>query len=48
MRLKRAEALVVLGKVKALGWLTEKVSPEINGGERSAAVRTVLAKVGKN
>jgi proteasome component ECM29 len=47
MRVKRAEALVAVGKLKGCGWVAEKVKPEVEGGERSALVRGVLAKVGK-
>ncbi|KAF2109064.1 major component of the proteasome [Lophiotrema nucula] len=47
MRAKRAEALVVIGKVKSCGWVGEKVKPEAEGTERSATVRAILAKVGK-
>lgn len=47
MRMKRAEALVAVGKVKECEWVVEKVRPEFEGGERSAFVRGVLGKVGK-
>lgn len=47
MRMKRADALVAVGKSKDCGWVAEKVRPEVEGGERSAFVRGVLAKVGK-
>ena len=47
MRLKRAEALVAVTKVKGCEWVVEKVKPEVEGGERSAVVRGVLSKVGK-
>ncbi|KAF2015929.1 ARM repeat-containing protein [Aaosphaeria arxii CBS 175.79] len=46
MRLKRAEALVAIAKVKQCAWVVEKLKPEVGGGERSAAVRNVLAKAG--
>jgi proteasome component ECM29 len=48
MRMKRAEALVVIGKVKGCEWVVEKVRSEVEGGERSAVVRGVLGKVGKS
>lgn len=47
MRMKRAEALVAVGKAKEYGWVIERVKPEVEGAERSAGVRAVLAKVGK-
>ncbi|KAL1595663.1 proteasome component M29 [Paraconiothyrium brasiliense] len=47
MRMKRAEALVIVAKVGGCGWVGGKVKPEVGGGERSAVVRGVLAKVGK-
>ncbi|KAF2265666.1 major component of the proteasome [Lojkania enalia] len=47
MRLKRAEALLVVGKSKDCVWVAERVTPEVEGAERSAVVRGVLAKVGK-
>lgn len=47
MRMKRAEALVVIAKVTGCEWVSEKVKPEVEGGERSPVVRGVLAKVGK-
>ena len=48
MRMKRADALVAVGKIKDCGWILEKVKSEVEGGERSAVVRSVLAKVGKS
>jgi proteasome component ECM29 len=47
MRMKRAEALVVVGKASGSGWVAEKVKAEVDGGERSPVVRAVLAKIGK-
>lgn len=47
MRMKRAEALVEIGKVKSCVWIVEKVRAEVEGGERSALVRGVLGKIGK-
>ncbi|KAJ4344658.1 proteasome component M29 [Didymosphaeria variabile] len=47
MRVKRAEALIVVAKVGGCRWVADKVKPEVDGGERSAVVRGVLAKVGK-
>ncbi|KAF1965015.1 ARM repeat-containing protein [Bimuria novae-zelandiae CBS 107.79] len=47
MRMKRAEALVVIAKMGGCEWVVEKVRPEAEGGERSSGVRGVLAKVGK-
>lgn len=47
MRMKRADALVSVSKVTGCKWVSEKVKPEIEGMERSASVRTTLAKVGK-
>lgn len=47
MRMKRADALVAVGKVKGFQWIAEKVKPEVEGSERSAGVRAVLAKAGK-
>jgi proteasome component ECM29 len=47
MRMKRAEALVVIAKVQSCKWVVERVRPEIEGGERSPVVRGVLGKVGK-
>lgn len=43
MRLKRAEALVAIGKIKGCEWVGERVTEEMNG-ERSAVVKGVLAK----
>ena len=48
MRMKRAEALVAVGKIKGCEWVAEKVRPEIEGTERSPAVKGILAKIGKN
>lgn len=45
--MKRAEALVAVGKIKECAWVVEMVKPEVDGGERSAFVRGVLGKVGK-
>jgi proteasome component ECM29 len=47
MRMKRAEALVVITKVESCKWVVERVRPEVEGGERSGVVRGVLARVGK-
>jgi proteasome component ECM29 len=47
MRTKRAETLVVASKIGGCEWISEKVKPEVEGGERSPVVRGVLAKVGK-
>jgi proteasome component ECM29 len=47
MRLKRAEALVAVGKVQGCEWVAEKARPEAEGTERSVAVREILAKIGK-
>ena len=47
MRMKRAEALVAVGRVRGCEWILEKIKPEVDGGERSALVRNMLAKVGK-
>jgi proteasome component ECM29 len=46
MRVKRAEALVVVARVKGCEWVGESVEKEVDG-ERSPVVRGVLAKVGK-
>lgn len=48
MRMRRAEALVAVGKVGGCGWVVERVAPEVEGSERSVGVRNVLAKVGKS
>lgn len=48
IRMKRAEALVAIGKVKGCDWVVEKVKPEVGGAERSAVVRAILAKVGRS
>ena len=47
MRLKRAEALVVVARVGGCGWVGEMVRGEVEGGERSVVVRGVLGRVGK-
>ena len=47
MRVKRAEALVTIAKVKGCTWIADKVRPEVEGVESSPVVRGVLAKVGK-
>jgi proteasome component ECM29 len=47
MRLRRAEALVVVAKVRSCRWVGEMVREEIvgEGVERSAVVRGVLGSV---
>jgi proteasome component ECM29 len=47
MRMKRAEALVDVAKVGGCGWIIDRAKPEVEGGERSPGVRSVLGKVGK-
>lgn len=47
MRVKRAEALVNIAKFKDCGSILTAVKSEADGGERSPAVRSILAKVGK-
>lgn len=47
MRMKRAEALVVIANVQSCRWVVERLGAEVEGGERSPVVRGVLTKVGK-
>lgn len=47
MRMKRAEAIVVICRATSCMWIVEKVRPEVEGAERAALVRAVLAKAGK-
>lgn len=47
MRTKRAEALVSLSKLEGCEWVSDRVKPEVDGGERSAVVRGLLSKIGK-
>lgn len=48
MRMKRAEALAAVAKVKGCQWIIEMVKAEVCGGrEKSSGVRSVLATVGE-
>jgi proteasome component ECM29 len=46
MRLKRAEALVAVARIHGCEWVAEKARPEMEGTERSAAVKGILAQIG--
>lgn len=47
MRMKRAEALVEVARVRDCAWVVERVGGEVERRERSAVVRGVLGRVGK-